>query len=73
MIRDEAGYHLWVEKLEYGKIHATIVSKDPKLILYVSPEAVWDRLMDSEVYETPLIREWMGYITGELVRLQLLA
>ena len=24
--------------------------------------------MDSEVYETPLIREWMPYITGELVR-----
>ena len=39
--------------------------------MYVSPEAVWNRLMDSDSYETPLIREWMPYVTKQLVEKQL--
>jgi len=64
---DEKGYDLWVVKLDYGKIHATVVSKDRSLILYVSPEAVWQKLMDSEFYQTPLMKEWMPYVTSRLV------
>jgi hypothetical protein len=67
---DEKGYNLWVHKLDYGKIHATVVSKEKDLIMYVSPESVWNRLMDSESYETPLIREWMPFVTGKLVELK---
>jgi hypothetical protein len=63
----EDGYNLWVDKLEYGKVHATFISKSRKLLMYVSPEAVWARLMDSEHFETPLIREWMPYVTKKLV------
>ena len=63
----EDGYSLWIHKLEYGKVHATFISKSNKLLMYVSPEAVWNRLMDSEVFETPLIREWMPYVAKKLV------
>lgn len=69
---DDKGYNLWVHKLDYGKIHATVISKDKSLIMYVSPESVWNRLMDSEFYETPMVREWMPYVTSELVKKQYL-
>lgn len=69
---DDKGYSLWVHKLDYGKIHATVISKDKSLIMYVSPESVWTRLMDSEFYETPLLSSWMPYITEELVKKQYL-
>lgn len=69
---DDEGYNLWIHKLEYGKVHATFISKSRKLLMYVSPEAVWNRLMDSDCYETPLIREWMPYVTKKLVELQYL-
>ena len=69
---DDKRYSLWVHKLDYGKIHATVVSKDKSLIMYVSPESVWNRLMDSEFYETPLVRSWMPYVTSKLVEKQYL-
>lgn len=72
MTPDDAGYNLWVQKLDYGKIHATVISKSRELIMYVSPESVWNRLMDSEYFETPLIREWMSYVTGKLIEKQYL-
>jgi hypothetical protein len=68
----EKGYNLWVHKMDYGKMHATVISKDKNLIMYVSPESVWSRLQDSELYETPMIREWMPYITQQLIRHQYL-
>lgn len=70
--KDDKGYNLWTHKLDYNKIHATVISKDDNLIMYVSPEAVWNRLMDSEHFETPLIREWMAYVTSRLVKKQYL-
>ena len=65
--QENGGYHLWIHKLEYNKVHATFITKSRKLLMYVSPEAVWSRLMDSEEYETPLIREWMPYVAKKLV------
>lgn len=70
--KDDAGYNLWVYKMDYGKIHATIISKSRNLLMYSSPESVWGRLVDSEFYETPMIRAWMPYITTKLVELKYL-
>jgi hypothetical protein len=63
----DKGYSLWVERLDFGKVHCTVISKDQNLIMYVSPESVWARLNDSEHFETPLLREWMPYVTGKLI------
>ena len=68
----DEGYHLWIHKLEYSKVHATFISKSRKLLMYVSPDAVWERLMDSEQFETPLIREWMPFVAKKLVELRYL-
>lgn len=65
--KEDDGYFLWIEKLDYGKAHAVFMSKSHKLLMYVSPDAVWERLMDSEKYETPLMREWMPYVTKKLI------
>jgi hypothetical protein len=72
LAKDDAGYNLFVYKLDYGKIHATVISKSRNLLMYSSPESVWARLADSEFYETPLLAAWMPYITKKLVEIRYL-
>jgi hypothetical protein len=68
---DEAGYHCDHHKLDYGLAHATFVTKDPNFISRLSPTSLWATLM-SERFSTPLIEEWMPYVTRELARRKLL-
>lgn len=52
--------------MEYGLCHAVFIVKNENFIRYLSPEAIWLKL-NSDRYSTPLLPEWMPYVTRKLI------
>lgn len=55
-----------IHKLGYGLIHALFRSKAPDFLVNVDEESIWQAL-NSPRFTTPLLREWMPWLPGELV------
>lgn len=62
---DEAGYEMYLNKLEYGQCHAVIITRDEDFIRYLSPDSLWERL-NSDRFSTPLLKSWMTYLSTQL-------
>jgi hypothetical protein len=67
----EEGYKTYIHKLEYGLVHATLISKDKAFLRTMCPETIWLKLKSDE-FTTPILRSWMPYITKALITKNLL-
>jgi hypothetical protein len=65
------GYRMYINKLEYGLIHALFVSKEPGFMTIVNPDSLWEELNDTR-FTTPVLREWMPYLEERLRKKSLL-
>jgi hypothetical protein len=59
------GYRLYVNKLDYGLVHALFVSKEEGFMPVMTPEALWEELNDTR-FTTPIIREWVPHLETKL-------
>jgi hypothetical protein len=59
------GYLCFQHKLGYGMAHAIFVTKAPGFMLVMSEQTLWKELKSTR-FSTPMLREWMPYIEGEL-------
>lgn len=66
LVIDKAGYETFAHRLDYGMSHAMFVSKNENFIRYLSPQAIWHKLNTSR-FSTPMLQEWMPYITARLI------
>ncbi len=66
-LHENHGYETHLHKLDYGLVHALFTTRNPNFIRYLSPGALWEKL-NSDRHTTPLLPEWMPWVTGELVR-----
>jgi hypothetical protein len=66
MEADPKGYLLQHHKLEYGFSHALFISKDPNFLVHMTPDSLWETL-SSDRFETPLLKEWMPWVTMQLI------
>jgi hypothetical protein len=65
LVAGNEGYRLYVNKLEFGLVHALFVSKEEGFMPVMTPEALWEELNDTR-FTTPLIREWVPYLETKL-------
>lgn len=66
LVIDNEGYETYAHRLEYGLSHALFISKNPDFIRYLSPAAIWSKLNTSR-FTTPMLEEWMPFITARLI------
>ena len=66
IIDKEGGYETYAHRLDYGLSHAVFMSKNENFIRYLSPEAIW-RKLNTARFTTPLLEEWMPFITAKLI------
>ena len=59
------GYNVYTQKMGYGLAHAIFVTRTPGFMKVVSEESLWQELNDVR-FTTPLLREWLPYIEGQL-------
>jgi hypothetical protein len=71
IFRCQAGYRRHLHRLDYGRVHAIFVSKDPTFLPSMDPESIWQALAGPR-YTTPLLRPWAPWLTRELARAKLL-
>jgi len=62
---DNEGYATYTHKLGYGMVHAMFVTRDDGFLPIVTEESLWQKLKGTK-FTTPLIREWVPYITERL-------
>jgi hypothetical protein len=66
------GYLVQNVRLEYGLYQSMFVSKDPGFMISATDEACW-AILKSDQFTTPILREWLPYIKGELTTKGLLS
>lgn len=62
----ECRYRRTLVRFGFDWVHAAWLAKDPNFLPSVDPESLWKALNRPE-YTTPLLREWLPYVTGRLV------
>lgn len=62
-----SGYMLQHHKMQFGNHHALFISKDPNFLVQLSPDSLWAAL-SSPRFTTPLLREWMPWVTAQLIK-----
>lgn len=66
LVPDDGGYETYMHRLDYGMVHCVFVTRNANFIQHLSPESLWLRL-NSDLFSTPLIQEWMTYLAQELI------
>jgi hypothetical protein len=66
LVIDKEGYETYAHRMDYGLSHAVFMSKSEDFIRYLSPEAIW-RKLNTARFTTPMLEEWMPYITAKLI------
>lgn len=66
------GYAMYMERLEHGLVHAVFITRDPGFIVYLDPESLWQKLK-TDAFTTPLLREWMPWLTQQLIARNMLS
>src|SRR3954454_14504010 len=51
--------------MEFGLAHALFITRMKGFMLVVSEESLWQELKENR-FTTPLLREWMPYVEGQL-------
>ena len=64
-IMSASGYNVFKHRLGFGQDHRLFVSRTPGFMLVASDEAIWQELKGDQ-FTTPLLREWLPYVAGEL-------
>ena len=59
-------YKCHMHRLGYNQVHCLAVVKDPRFMSCITEESLWQKLR-SPMYTTPLLREWMPWLMGNLV------
>lgn len=63
--RDDKEYNIHRVKLVDSWYHVVIISKDERLIPHLDPNSLWAKLK-STAFTTPMLSDWMPYITEKL-------
>jgi hypothetical protein len=61
------GYRTEAHRLEYDKVHAMFISKDPGFMIRANEAALW-AILKSPSYTTPMLREWLPYVQEQLIK-----
>lgn len=62
----EGGYTCRMEKLDYGLVYVVFIAKAPAFMTYLDSDTLWLKLK-TDLYTTPLIPEWMPYVSREMI------
>jgi hypothetical protein len=62
----DTGYATEVHRLSYGLAHALFKARTPGLLVSLAEEALWQELNTTR-FTTPLLREWMPWLTNQLL------
>lgn len=62
---DSDGYHIYQHKLGYNMVHAMFVTKSKGFMKTATEESLWQELK-GPAYTTPVLREWVPYLTERL-------
>lgn len=70
--RCAGGYRRHTHRLGYGWMQAMYVARSPGFLPSVSEEALWQEL-NTNRFTTPILREWLPYLTEKLLDRELLS
>lgn len=59
------GYHLHTNRINYGLVHALLLSKTPGFMVSVTPDALWAELRSAR-FTTPVLQTWVEYLEKQL-------
>lgn len=66
MHKVDEGYECHTQKLRYGQVHAMFIARSPGFMRVIGEESLWQELMSTR-YTTPMIREWLPFVTKQLM------
>ena len=66
------GYRVYRTKLDYDQWHVLCLAKREGFLPVVTDETVW-HLLQSDRFTTPLVREWVPWLSAEMTKRGLLA
>jgi hypothetical protein len=62
----DCGYATEVHRLSYGLAHALFTARTPGLLVSLAEESLWQELKTTR-FTTPLLRDWMPWLTNQLL------
>lgn len=61
------GYRVYRTKLDYGLWHVLLLARRDGFLPVLTDETLW-QLLRGDRFTTPLVREWMPWLAGEMAR-----